>query len=167
MNQAGIIMNIDNNCVVTLHYSLNDEHDKQIYNSEEEAPLSYLHGWGELIDGLEKALMGKTAGDKFEVTINPEDGYGDEDPNLVQVMPMDTFKGVEISEGMELQGEDPEGDFRLLRIIKITGDDVTINMNHPLAGQVLKFSVRIESVRAATETEIEHGHAHTDDDTHH
>jgi FKBP-type peptidyl-prolyl cis-trans isomerase SlyD len=166
-NQAGVIMNIDNNCVVTLHYNLSDEHGKQIYTSEEDDSLSYLHGWGELIDGLEKALLGKTAGDKFEVTITPEDGYGDEDPNLIQVMPIDTFDGIEIHEGMELEGNDPEGNFRLLRVIKIVGNDVHINMNHPLAGKVLTFSVSVESVRAATETEIAHGHAHTEGDDHH
>ncbi|MCP4000952.1 MAG: peptidylprolyl isomerase [Gammaproteobacteria bacterium] len=160
-------MNIDNNCVVTLHYNLSDEHDKLIYTSENDEALSYLHGWGELVDGLEKALTGKKANDKFQVTISPEDGYGDEDPNLIQVMPMKTFNGIEINEGMELQGEDPEGGFRLLRIIKIDGDDVTINMNHPLAGKILKFSVHIESVRAATETEIAHGHAHIDGDFQH
>jgi FKBP-type peptidyl-prolyl cis-trans isomerase SlyD len=129
--------------------------------------LSYLHGWGELIDGLESALVGKTDGDEFEVTITPEAGYGDEDPNLSQVMPMDTFNGVEMREGMELQGKDPEGNFRLLRVIKIEGDNVTVNMNHPLAGKVLKFDVKVESVRAATETEISHGHAHVEGQENH
>jgi FKBP-type peptidyl-prolyl cis-trans isomerase SlyD len=160
-------MKIDNNCVVTMHYKLSDEDGEEIYVSEENEPLSYLHGWGELIDGLEKALVDKTAGDEFEVTITPDEGYGDEDPNLLQVMPMDTFNGVEMREGMELQGKDPEGNFRLLRVIKIEDDNVTVNMNHPLAGKVLKFAVQVESVRAATETEISHGHAHTEGDEHH
>jgi FKBP-type peptidyl-prolyl cis-trans isomerase SlyD len=164
---AGTGMKIDNNCVVALHYKLSDEDDEEIYVSEENEPLAYMHGWGELIDGLEKSLVGKTDGDEFEVTITPEDGYGDEDPGLIQVMPMDTFNGVEMREGMELQGKDPEGNFRLLRVIKVTGDDVTVNMNHPLAGKVLKFAVRVESVRAATETEISHGHAHVEGDEHH
>jgi FKBP-type peptidyl-prolyl cis-trans isomerase SlyD len=160
-------MKIDNNCVVTMHYKLSDEAGEEIYVSEENEPLSYLHGWGELIDGLESALVDKTDGDEFEVTITPDEGYGDEDPNLVQVMPMDTFNGVEMREGMELQGKDPEGNFRLLRVIKIEDDNVTVNMNHPLAGKVLKFAVQVESVRAATETEISHGHAHTEGDEHH
>jgi FKBP-type peptidyl-prolyl cis-trans isomerase SlyD len=160
-------MNIDNNSVVTMHLKITDDQKNLLHISAEEEPLVYLHGNGELIDGLEQAMLGKTASDEFDVTIPPEEGYGEDDPELIQILPIEEFNGIEMSEGMELQGEDPEGNFRLLRVVKVEDGQVTVNMNHPLAGKILIFSVRITDVRAATEEEIEHGHAHTGDHDHH
>jgi FKBP-type peptidyl-prolyl cis-trans isomerase SlyD len=159
-------MNIDNNCVVTLHYKLSDGDGNHIDSSPDDDPMVCLHGCGELIDGLENALTGRAAGDEFEVTIQPAEAYGDEDPELIRVFEMDDFNGVEMRPGMELQGKDPEGNFRLLRVIEVEDDKVTVNMNHPLAGLVLVFAVNIKAVRAATEEEIEHGHVHEGDDHH-
>ena len=77
------------------------------------------------------------------------------------------IRRIEMEPGMELQGKDPEGNFRLLRVVKVEDNMVTVNMNHPLAGMTLVFTVNVVDVRAATETEIAHGHVHTDGDHHH
>ena len=154
---------IENNTVVTVGYRLLNEALEEIDTSEDGAPIVYLHGGDELLDGLEAALNGKTVGDRFTVTLQPDDAYGPEDPELIQIFPVDEFNGVEMYPGMELQGKDPDGNFRLLRVVAVDGDNVTVNMNHPLAGLVLHFELHVENVRAATEEELEHGHAHGHD----
>ena len=160
-------MNIDRNCVVTLHYKLIDGEGNHIDESPDDDPMVYLHGGGELIDGLENALTGRATGEEFVVTIDPADAYGDEEPELIQIFDMDEFNGVEMLPGMELQGNDPEGNFRLLRVIDVTDDKVTVNMNHPLAGLTLVFAVSIKEVRAATAAELAHGHVHAEGDEQH
>ena len=160
-------MNIDINCVVSLQFTLVDADGTEIHKTTADEPMVYLHGWGELIDGLEKALLGKAAGDELEVTVEPDDAYGDIDPELIRVHPKSDFGGIDLHVGIELEGEDDDGDFQLLRIIKIDGDEVTVDMNHQLAGKTLTFSVRVESIREATEAEIAHGHVHVDGEHHH
>ena len=150
-------MEIANNAVVTLHYRLTNDRNEELDNSANSEPLMYMHGSGELIDGLERALEGKLAGESFAVTIPPADAYGEEDPELIREMHIDEFNGVEMREGMQLQGKDPDGAFRLLRVVKVDGDSVVINMNHPLAGETLNFEVKIEMVRPATDDEVEAG----------
>jgi FKBP-type peptidyl-prolyl cis-trans isomerase SlyD len=160
-------MNIDNNCVVSLQFTLTDADGTEIHKTTAEDPMVYLHGWGELIDGLERALVGKGAGDELEVTVEPNDGYGDIDPALIGVHPKTDFSDVDLHVGVELQGEDEDGELRLLRIIEIDGDEVKVDMNHPLAGKTLTFAVAVGSVREATEAEIAHGHVHVDGEHHH
>ncbi len=150
-------MEIANNAVVALHYRLTNDQNEELDNSAGGEPLMYMHGAGELIDGLEKALEGKLAGESFAVSIPPAEAYGEEAPELIRIMHADEFNGVEMWEGMQLQGKDPEGNFRLLRVVKVDGDDITVNMNHPLAGQTLHFEVNIETVRPATEDEMAAG----------
>jgi FKBP-type peptidyl-prolyl cis-trans isomerase SlyD len=151
---------IEKNTVVTVNYVLTNDQQEELYSSENDEAIIYLHGGDELLDGLEQALDGKAIGEQLSVTLQPAEAYGDEQPDLIQTMHMDEFKGVEISEGVELQGEDPDGNFRLLRIQKVKNDHVTVNMNHPLAGMVLHFALDIKDVRPATEKELAHGHAH-------
>jgi FKBP-type peptidyl-prolyl cis-trans isomerase SlyD len=151
---------IENNTVVTVDYVLTNDQQEELYSSEHDEAIIYLHGSGELLDGLEQALDGRTSGEHFSVTLQPAEAYGDNQPELIQTMHMDEFDGVEMSEGMELEGEDPDGNFRLLRVQKIEDDNVTINMNHPLAGMVLHFALEIKEVRPATEEELAHGHVH-------
>ena len=153
-------MKIANNTVVTVGYRLLNEALEEIDTSENGAPIVYLHGGDELLDGLEEALNNKVAGDRFTVTLQPDDAYGPEDPELIQIFHISEFNDVDLYPGMQLQGEDPEGNFRLLRVMEVKGDDVTVNMNHPLAGLLLHFELHVEDVRAATEEELEHGHAH-------
>jgi FKBP-type peptidyl-prolyl cis-trans isomerase SlyD len=165
--QRGSGMKIDINTVVTLHFDIHDADGNEIHSTQADAPVLYLHGWGELLDGLEATLAGKAKGDDFEVTLEPADAYGDPDPELVRVFDKSDFGGTEMRTGMELQGKDPEGNFRLLRVTEVAGDKVTIDMNHPLAGHTLIFKGRVEDVRAATEEEIAHGHVHLEGDGHH
>jgi FKBP-type peptidyl-prolyl cis-trans isomerase SlyD len=160
-------MNIDNNSVVTLQFTLTDADGTEIHATTAKEPMMYLHGWGELIDGLERALHGKQAGDALEVTVEPDDGYGDIDPELIRLYQKDDFGDADVRVGMELQGKDDEGNFQLLRVIAIEGDEVKVDMNHALAGKTLTFAVQVEAVREATETEIAHGHVHLEGDDHH
>jgi len=151
---------IENNTVVTADYRLLNEQLEEIDSSEDGEAIVYLHGGDELIDALEAALEGKSVGDQFTVNLQPEEAYGEEQPDLIQNFHIDEFNGVEMHPGMELQGKDPDGNFQLLRIQKVDGDQVTVNMNHPLAGMVLNFELHIKDIRAATEDELAHGHAH-------
>jgi len=153
-------MKVDNHTVVSFQYLLSNEQQEALDSSAPDDPLVYMHGTGELIMGLEQAMVGKSAGDEFSVVIQPADAYGDEDPALIQEVHSDEFNGVEVKAGMELQGKDPDGNFMLIRIDKVDGDQVTVNMNHPLAGETLHFDIKVEAVRTATDEEIEHGHAH-------
>jgi len=153
-------MKIGNNTVVSFQYLLRNDKQEALDSSTPEDPLVYLHGTGELIQGLEQAMAGKTAGEEFSISIPPEDGYGEQDPALIELVPADAFDGMDIEPGMQLQGEDPQGNPLLVQIEKIDGDQVTVNRNHFLAGQTLHFDIKIENVRAATDEEVEHGHAH-------
>ena len=153
-------MKIANNTVVTVDYRLTNEHDEEIDSSENGQAIVYLHGGDELIDALEAALEGRVPGDEISVTLQPEDAYGEEDPELIKNFHIDDFNGVQMVPGMELQGKDPDGNFQLLRVQEVDGDQVTVNMNHPLAGMVLCFDLKVADVRAATEEELAHGHAH-------
>mgnify|MGYP001825803456 CR=1 FL=1 len=153
-------MKIVSNTVVSFQYALHNDDKEVLDASTPEEPLVYLHGIGELIEGLEKALDGRSAGDEFSVTIDPADAYGEELPELIREVHSDEFNGVEVQAGMQLQGKDPEGNFLEIRIDKVEGDQVTVNMNHPLAGQKLHFDIKIDAVREATAEELEHGHAH-------
>jgi FKBP-type peptidyl-prolyl cis-trans isomerase SlyD len=150
---------IGNNTVATVDYVLTNDQQEELYSSENDESIIYLHGGGELLDGLEQALDGKAIGEQLSVTLQPAEAYGDEQTDLIQTMHMDEFNGVEISEGMELEGEDPDGNFRVLRIQKVENDHVTVNMNHPLAGMVLHFALDIKDVRPATEEELAHAQA--------
>jgi len=151
---------IENNTVVTVDYVLTNDQQEELYSSENDESIVYLHGGNELLDALERALDGKTVGEQFAVTLQPDEAYGDERPELIQTMHITEFNGVEMFEGMELQGKDPEGNFQLLRVQKVEGDQVTVNMNHPLAGMVLHFAIEVKDVRPATKDELDHGHAH-------
>ncbi len=153
-------MKIEDNRVVSIHYTLTNDDGDELDSSTDDEPLAYLHGADNLIPGLERELTGKAAGDALQVTLQPEDAYGVYDPDLVQVVPRDAFDDEEIEPGMEFEAEGDDGDELLVVITEINGDEVTINGNHPLAGQTLHFQVTVHDVREPTEEEITHGHAH-------
>ena len=119
-------MKIENNTVVTVDYVLTNDQQEELYSSLDDESIVYLHGGDELLDGLERALDGKSVGEQFSVTLQPDEAYGDEQPELIQTMHMDEFNGVEMHEGMELQGKDPDGNFQLLRVQTVVGDQVTV-----------------------------------------
>lgn len=152
---------IGDKMVASIHYTLTNEAGEILDSSEGQEPLSYLHGAGNLIPGLEQALLGKAAGSSMQVSIAPADAYGEIEPERIQVVPRTSFQGVEIIEpGMAFESRDPEG--RTLRIVvkSVDGDEITIDANHPLAGQQLNFDVQVVDVRDASAEEIAHGHVH-------
>jgi FKBP-type peptidyl-prolyl cis-trans isomerase SlyD len=153
-------MNISEQCVASFHYTLTDGNGKLLDSSEGQEPLSYLHGSGNIIPGLEKALLGKKVGDKLNVSVTAAEAYGLRDDSMVQELPTNMFSGIEkIEVGMEFHAETEHG-LQVVTVTKVEGDNVTIDGNHPLAGVDLTFDVEITDIRAATEEEMEHGHAH-------
>jgi len=153
-------VSIETNHVVSIHYTLKGDAGEVIDSSAGGEPLAYLHGHGNLVPGLERELTGKNAGDKLQVKISPADGYGEYDPQLVQRVPRRTLKGVgNVRVGMRLHAQTDHGP-KPVTVTQITGDMVTLDGNHPLAGKNLNFDVEIAAVRAATEEELSHGHVH-------
>lgn len=155
-----MIMQVSENKFVSIHYTLRNDAGEVIDSSAGRAPLSYLHGIGSIIPGLERALEGKTSGDHIDVSITPEGAYGERNEALVQAVPRSAFEGVEeIEPGMQFQAQTPAGS-QILTIVEVQDDQVVVDGNHPLAGKTLHFSVEIIEVREATEEELAHGHAH-------
>jgi FKBP-type peptidyl-prolyl cis-trans isomerase SlyD len=160
-------MGIGQDSVVSIHYTLKDDDGETIDSSDGGEPLAYIHGHGSLVPGLERELAGKAAGDKLSVKISPADGYGEYSKELVQQVPRRTLQGIaHLKVGMQLQAQTPEGS-RAVTVTRLTGDLVTIDGNHPLAGKNLNFDIEITAVRAATEEELEHGHVHGAGGHHH
>lgn len=154
-------MSISNNSVVSFHYTLTDSDGKQLDQSNDErGPLTYLHGAGNIIPGLEKQLEGKGVGDKLTAKVPAAEAYGERSDNLIQELPANMFTGVEkVEVGMEFQAQTEQGT-QIVRVAGIDGDTVTIDANHPLAGVDLNFDVEVTEVRDATEEEVSHGHVH-------
>ena len=160
-------MNIAQNRVVVMHYTLKDEKGETIDSSQGHEPLAYIQGIGNIIPGLEDALEGKSQGDKLEVTISPEDGYGERQENMVQKVSKSGFQGdEELVVGMQVQVETQNGP-AIAMVSEIMGEDVTLDMNHPLAGVTLNFDVEVVDVREATDEELDHGHVHGPGGHHH
>lgn len=157
-------MKVVKDIVVSLAYQVKTEEGVVVDQSTTEAPLDYLHGHNNLIVGLEKALEGREAGDKFEVTVAPEDAYGEHAAEMVQRVPADVFQGVEeITVGMRFLADTDQGPIPV-EVTEVDGDEVVVDGNHMLAGQTLTFTAEVMAMRAATEEEIEHGHIHQGDD---
>jgi len=153
-------LSIDNNCVVTIHYTLTGDDGDVIDSSRGGEPLVYLHGARNIIPGLENELQGKNAGDSLKVSVAPADGYGEYSADALHKIPRSAFEGVEdIQPGMQFQTEGPHG-VQVVAVKIVDGDEITIDANHPLAGKTLHFDVTIEDVREATPEEIDHGHVH-------
>ncbi len=160
-------MNISPNSVASIHYTLTDGQGKVIDTSEGQEPLAYLHGAGNIIPGLEKALLGKAVGDKFTVSIPAAEAYGVRDDSMVQQLPSNMFSGIDnIEVGMEFHAETEHG-LQVVTVTNVEGDNVTIDGNHPLAGVDLTFDVEVADIRAASAEELEHGHAHGAGGHHH
>jgi FKBP-type peptidyl-prolyl cis-trans isomerase SlyD len=164
---TGLHMSITRDQVVSIHYTLKNDAGEVLDHSADGEPLTYLHGHGNLIPGLERELAGKNAGDKLQVTIAPADAYGEYDPQLVQRVARRSLKGLaDIRIGMRLQAQSGHG-ARAVTVTQIAGDMVTLDGNHPLAGNTLHFEVEVAEVRAATEAELSHGHVHGPGGHHH
>ncbi|MBD8492426.1 FKBP-type peptidyl-prolyl cis-trans isomerase [Pseudomonas syringae] len=153
---------------VSIDYTLTNDAGEVIDSSSGGAPLVYLHGAGNIIPGLEKALEGKDIGDELNVSIEPEDAYGEYSAELVSTLSRSMFEGVdELEVGMQFHASGPDGSMQIVTIRDLDGDDVTIDGNHPLAGQRLTFQVKVVDIREASEEEIAHGHVHGEGGHHH
>ncbi len=154
--------------VVSIHYTVKDKAGKKLETSIGEEPMIYLHGHKQIIPGLEKALSGKTVGEKFNISVAAKDGYGAYNDSLKSVLKKDQFADKrEVKVGSIFQFSDPEGNPVVVRVTQVKGNDVTVDGNHPFAGQDLSFAVEVVGIREATKEEIAHGHAHHGDGHHH
>jgi FKBP-type peptidyl-prolyl cis-trans isomerase SlyD len=153
-------MKVKNDNVVSFHYTLKNNQGDIIDDSADSTPLDYLHGHGNIIAGLENELAGKEAGDHINVTLPPEKAYGGHNPSLVQKVAQNDLQGiVEIQVGMQLQVDTNDGP-AVVFVTEIVGDQITLDGNHPLAGETLHFEVEVVEIREATQEELTHGHAH-------
>ena len=160
---SGANMKVGKDKVVLMHYTLKNDAGDVIDSSDGADPLPFLQGHGNIIHGLESALEGSKVGDKLDVSIEPEDGYGLRMQDAIQEIPNSALQSVdEVKVGMQLQSQDQDGNAFLVTVTKIEDDKITVDANHPLAGQTLHFSVSIESIRKAEVEELSHGHVHAD-----
>ncbi len=160
-------MKIGKNSVVTLKYRLTDAQGEFIEETDE--PIEYLHGgYDGIFPRVEEALDGQEAGFKADLHLEPQDAFGDYDADRVRVEARAKFpEPLEV--GMRFEGvpEDDDEESEILTITDLTTDTVVLDANHPLAGTALRFAVEVLEVRAASDEEIEHGHAHGAHDHHH
>ncbi len=153
-------MKVAENSVVVIDYTLKDNDGEVIDSSEGAGPLSYLHGSGNIIPGLEEALLGKEAGDEVQASIEPKDAYGERVEDMKQEVPKELFGGIDkIEVGMQFQSETDAGPV-MVTVVEMGEDMITVDGNHPLAGVHLNFDVTIREVREASKEELEHGHVH-------
>ena len=154
--------------VIELAYSLKDEEGEILDQSDSQDPFVYLHGADQIVPGLENALTGLKVGDKKQVTVQPGEGYGEFNPELRLTVKRAQFPAdAELEEGVEFETTLQDGTPAIFTIVEIEGDQVTVDGNHPLAGEVLHFDVEVLSIREATADEVSHGHAHGPDGHHH
>jgi FKBP-type peptidyl-prolyl cis-trans isomerase SlyD len=160
-------MLITANKVVTIDYTLTDDHGQVIDSSDGREPLAYLHGNHNIVPGLEHALEGKQKGDSLNVAVSPAEGYGEREDGLIQSVPRNLFEDADqLQVGMQFQSVSEEG-IRLVTVVDVAQDTVTVDANHPLAGTNLNFAVTIVDVRDATAEELDHGHVHGEGGHHH
>lgn len=161
-------MKIEKNAVVSLTYQLSDTGGTLIEKADQ--PISYLHGgYDGIFPLVEEALHGKSVGDKFAVSLQADDAFGEYEHDLVRVEPRSMFPA-ELAVGMQFEGGaegDDDEDFMLYTVTEVTADEVTVDGNHPLAGKALTFAGVVTGVRAATAEELAHGHVHGEDGHHH
>jgi len=166
--QKVFLMLIAANKAVSIEYTLTNDAGEVIDSSAGGAPLVYLQGAGNIIPGLEKALEGKQVGDDLDVAIEPEDAYGEYAAELVSTLSRSMFEGVdELEVGMQFHASAPAGQMQIVTIRDLDGDDVTVDGNHPLAGQRLHFKVKVVDIRDASQEEVAHGHVHGEGGHHH
>lgn len=154
-------MQIEPKKAVYIDYTLTNDAGDVLDSSEGQAPLAYLHGFNNIIPGLESALEGKKVGDELDVQVEAKDAYGDYSIELVQIVPRSAFQGVDkIEPGMQFHASAPDGGVQVVVVREVDDENVTVDGNHPLAGQRLNFKVTVKDIREATEEELSHGHIH-------
>jgi FKBP-type peptidyl-prolyl cis-trans isomerase SlyD len=155
-------MKIEDNSVVRFHYTVSEAGGAELESSREGDPIAILVGHGNIVPGLEKAMRGHEAGDKFSVSVAPEEGYGERRDNMVQRVPRKHFKGAKLVPGQQVVMPTQQGQ-RAMTVQKVGMSVVDVDLNHPMAGKTLEFDVEVVEVRPATESEIQHRHAHAGD----
>ena len=160
-------MQIGDQKIVTLHYTLTDN-DGKVIDRSDDGSFAYLHGARNIIPGLENALAGKSAGEQVNVSIAPEEGYGARDDSMMQQVPKTMFEdGSQIAVGSQFHAQGPNGEMLIVTVMEVHDEHVVVDGNHPLAGVELNFDVTVVDVRDASAEEIEHGHAHGPEGHHH
>ena len=155
-------MKVSKDKAVSMHYTLKNDAGEVIDSSEGKEPLDFLQGHGNIIPGLESALEGANKGDKIEISVEPEQGYGLKMQDAIQEIPRSALQGIdEVTIGMQLQSQDQDGNAFVVTVIEQDKEKITVDANHPLAGETLHFSVSIEDVRDAEAEELSHGHVHS------
>ena len=154
-------MRVEKDKVVAIHYTLTLDSGEEVDTSQTRGPLRFLVGHGQIIPGLENALMDLQVGDKKTVKVQPEEGYGMRETALIQTIEREAIPAeIELFEGLVLRGQNESGDI-IEGVVKSLNDEtVTIDFNHPLAGEVLTFETEVVDIRDATPEELEHGHVH-------
>ena len=153
-------MNIEDKKVVSFHYTLSNEQGEKIDSSRERGPMTYLQGSGNIVAGLEKAMAGKSAGDQFEVKLEPAEAYGERKENSIQRISAKLFKQAgRLKPGQSAILNTSQGQ-RQVTVVKVGRFNVDVDTNHPLAGQSLTFEVEVTDVRDASKEELSHGHPH-------
>lgn len=151
--------------VITFNYTLTDTQGK-LLDSSNEGPMSFLTGVGQIIPKLEEELMGMLIGQKKTVNLKAEEAYGQNDPKMVMDVPRSDLAHLELEVGAFLQLNLGEV-MKVVRVTKLTTDSVTLDGNHPLAGQDLVFDIEMLNLRPATNEEVTHGHVHGPGGHHH
>lgn len=160
-------MQAEKDKVVSFHYRVSEEAGSEVENSHARDPMAFLFGHGNIIPGLEQAMAGHAAGDRFEVVVAPEQAYGLRREDFVQRVPKKYFRdGEHLRPGMATVLSTRDGQ-RSVTVLKVGSSVIDVDLNHPLAGKTLRFEVEVTGVRDALESEIEHGHAHGPDGGHH
>jgi len=158
------------NTVVSFHYAVSESGASQPLDSSRDrgTPMFALLGARQLVPGVERALEGREAGERFEIDVAPEDAYGERRDGMIQRVPKKYFRNADkLKPGMQTVLQTREGGQRMVTVHKIGMSAIDVDHNHPLAGKVLHFDIEITHVRAATPEELAHGHAHGGDGHHH
>jgi FKBP-type peptidyl-prolyl cis-trans isomerase SlyD len=161
-------LSVADNVVVSLDYVLTIDDNSEIDRSEKDAPLEYLHGFNNIVAGLESELKGLKVGDEKTVVVEPGSGYGERDPESVAEYPRDSFPSdlkLEVGEPIMMRDKESGDSFQAF-VTKVGSDVVMLDFNHPLAGETLHFQVRIAGLREPTSEELAHGHVHNPDHGH-
>lgn len=158
-------MKIEKDTAVTLSYKVADAQGKLVEQSS--APMVYLHGgYGGTLPKIEAALQGQEPGYQTVLALDPQDAFGPRDEGMMRTIPRSQFPpGVKV--GGQLEGRGTDGREQIFNVVKIKGDTVILDANHPLAGKALRFTLKVTDVRAASEEEITHRHVHGEHGHHH
>ncbi len=153
-------MIIEKDKAVSIHYVLINEDGEELDSTQYQEPMVYLHGANNILPKLESMLEGKTIKARVRAKILPEDGYGKYNDELVQSIPLSDFPNADmVKVGTQFELDTPQGP-TVATITKVENGEFTVDMNHPLAGQILNFDIEVADIRDATAKEIEEGHIH-------